>query len=283
MINIQYWILNNIVTKFEESSLRRKLTLLHAYLYPLYVYHRLWSRMANRFVESSDEKVYSVFHAKSPLHHYLISHGERRGGACTRRRGGREWWRIYVMKRSPGWSRAWDARTHVPLPSRRETLAKVERTKRDKREQESLSWSSRTTCSSGVVVLVGSPRAELTAPEIWSNVHALGRIIRMGEKRARTFYHPQSLAKTCLSRDLRAPSGHRPRDATRQNIWDGFAPGVKGTNRRSFRETSSAFVFARSSEITFPFWRDIDFLCWKLAESPKILFNYVFIPLKFLI
>jgi len=35
----------------------------------------------------------------------------RRGGACTdetgtRRNGGREWWRIYVMKRSPGWSRA---------------------------------------------------------------------------------------------------------------------------------------------------------------------------------
>lgn len=37
---------------------------------------------------------------------------------------------------------------------------------KERRESRNLSCSSRTTCSSGVVVLVGSPRAELTAPEI---------------------------------------------------------------------------------------------------------------------
>lgn len=88
--------------------------------------------------------------AFAPLPH--IARGGERGGACTRRRGGREWWRIYVMKRSPGWSRAWDARTHVPSPSRRETLAKVERTKRWERAGISLAPRERLVASS---VLVG--------------------------------------------------------------------------------------------------------------------------------
>jgi len=77
-------------------------------------------------------------------HRCLVSQSEngRRDGACTdetgtRRRGGRKWWRIYVMKRSPGWSRAWDARTHVPssFPMRD---ACQDGENKERREQESL-------------------------------------------------------------------------------------------------------------------------------------------------
>lgn len=145
------------MTKF-ESSLRRKLTLMHAYLCSIRDTDREW------LIDSlNPQEVYSVFYAKSPLHYYLISHEERRGGgACTQRREVVANLRNEAIARVvPSVRRAY-ARSFTV--STRDACQGGEN--KERRESRNLSCSSRTTCSSGVVVLVGSPRAELTAPEI---------------------------------------------------------------------------------------------------------------------
>jgi len=96
-------------------------------------------------------------------------------------------------------------------------VARMERTKRGE-ETENLSLSLSLSLSFSlspslslslgrarlvalIVGALGPPRAELTAPEIRSGVHAHSRAhYAHGRERAasKAPYHPQSLAKTCL-------------------------------------------------------------------------------------
>jgi len=124
-----------------------------------------------------------AFHAESPLSIvvWYRTENRRRDDACTdetgtRRRGGREWWRIYVMKRSRPGGPERETRVRTFLRRSRWRDACQDGENKERREQESLSF---LTCSFGVRPVLELRRAELTAPEIWSNVHALRRIMRM--------------------------------------------------------------------------------------------------------
>jgi len=81
-------------------------------------------------------------------------------------------------------------------------VAKMERTKRGETRNLSLSLSARESATrNSVVGTLGPPRAELTAPEIRSGVHAHSRAHYAHEREraaSKAPYHPQSLAKTCL-------------------------------------------------------------------------------------
>lgn len=221
------------------------------------MHYHFWPRMSDQFGEFSEDRVVLVFRAESPLSivvWYRTKNG-RRDGACTdetgtRRRGGREWWRIYVMKRSPGWSRAWDARTHVPLSfPMRDACQDGENKERESRESLSLSSWRRLVAPESLISRAAASRINGTG-NMKQRARARTHYAHGREMRARV-YHPQSFAKTYLSRDFHAArtvEAPRLRDATRQNIWDGFAPSAKGTNHQSFRETSSKLMFARSSK-----------------------------------
>lgn len=148
------------------------------------------------------------------------------------------------MKRSPGWSRAWDARTHVPssFPMRDARQAGENKERRERGILSFFLLDGRPV----VVRLSSRPRrAELTAPEIWSNVHALTGALCAWKKNARVRLPPTI---TCRNVPLPwFPPGHRSPETSDVRIFEmGSPPSEPITNLSE--ETSSKFMFARSSK-----------------------------------